>query len=209
MTATSTAMFGLRPDLPVVVVSSRTEWRLWLEREHAESTGVWVVTTKKGSLKSTDEYVSARDLNEECLCFGWIDSKPGKVDDQRTALLCTPRRPTSGWSLVNKTRIEQLIAGGRMAEAGLKAINDAKVDGSWQKLDGVDALEVPDDLERELGRFEHAAAAFAAFPPSARRGILEWIAQAKTDSTRTKRIQETASLADQNIRANQWRQPAK
>jgi uncharacterized protein YdeI (YjbR/CyaY-like superfamily) len=36
--------------------------------------------------------------------------------------------------------------------------------------------------------------------------VLEWIAQAKTAPTRAKRIDETARLAEENKRANQWRQ---
>ena len=95
----------------------------------------------------------AVDLNEECLCFGWIDSKPGKVDGQRTALLCTPRKPGSGWSKVNKHRLERLLAETRVAPAGLLAIEAAKADGSWSKLDAVDALDVPDDLATALAAY--------------------------------------------------------
>jgi hypothetical protein len=35
--------------------------------------------------------------------------------------------------------------------------------------------------------------------------ILEWIVTAKRPQTRAKRVQETARLAAQNVRANQWR----
>ena len=81
---------SLKPDLPLVMVPSRQEWRAWLSENYASSQGVWVVTYKKSSSGAGAAYVSARDINEECLCFGWIDSKPGKIDEQRTALLCTP-----------------------------------------------------------------------------------------------------------------------
>ncbi len=198
------AEFGLRPDLPVVAVTSRRDWREWLEREHARSKGVWVVTTKKAALGPGNEYVRARDLNEECVCFGWIDSKPGRIDERRTALLCTPRRPGSGWSKVNKDRLTRLLADDLVAPPGLAAIEQARTDGSWNKLDAVDALVVPDDLATELAGFPSARTNFDAFPPSARRGILDWIAQAKTEPTRAKRVAETARLADRNERANQW-----
>ncbi len=42
-----------------------------------------------------------------------------------------------------------------------------------------------------------------AFPPSARRAILQWIDAAMKPETRAKRIAETARLANQNVRANQ------
>jgi len=91
--------------------------------------------------------------------------------------------------------------------AGLEAIRNAKANGSWTRLDEASALIVPDDLAEALDRHPPAASHFAAFPPSARRGILEWIASAKTDRTRTRRINETASRASDNQRANQWRKP--
>ncbi len=165
------------------------------------------MTYKKASVATGHEYVSARDLNEECLCFGWIDSKPGKVDERRTALLCTPRKPGSGWSKVNKDRLEPLLDSGLVAPAGLAAIERAKADGSWSKLDSIDALTVPDDLAAALAGYPNATANFEGFPPSARRGILEWIAGAKREPTRAKRVEQTAKLAEQNIRANQWPRP--
>jgi uncharacterized protein YdeI (YjbR/CyaY-like superfamily) len=194
----------LRPSLTIVEVLSRAQWRAWLQANHATSTGVWAVTVKKAALTDREEYVSAVDLNEECLCFGWIDSRPGKVDERRTALLCTPRKPGSGWSKVNKDRLTSLLERRLVAPAGLAAIEAAKADGSWSRLDHVDSLEVPDDLAAALDEMPPAAEHFGGFPPSTRRGILEWIAAAKTETTRVKRIDETARLAQRNERANQW-----
>jgi uncharacterized protein YdeI (YjbR/CyaY-like superfamily) len=159
---------------------------------------------KKGALRPGEVYVSAQDLCEECLCVGWIDSKPGRVDDRRTALLCTPRKPGSGWSKLNKDRLERLLADGLVLPAGQAAIDAAKADGSWSKLDHVDELVVPDDLAAALDGYTTARSNFDAFPPSTRRGILEWIMQARTEPTRAKRVDETARLAAENLRANQW-----
>jgi uncharacterized protein YdeI (YjbR/CyaY-like superfamily) len=195
---------ALRPNLPLVEVTTRQAWRDWLATEHDRSAGVWAVTLKKSALAPGEEYVSPRDLSEECLCVGWIDSKPGKVDHRTTALLCTPRKPGSGWSKLNKDRLERLLADGLVRPAGIAIVDAAKADGSWAMLDEIDALTVPDDLAAALAAIESARHHFDAFPPSARRGILEWIAQAKTESTRTKRIDETARLAGENRRANQW-----
>lgn len=195
---------ALTPDLPLVEVASRDAWRRWLEANHGTSRGVWVVTRKKGSLGPGETWVGPRDLNEECLCFGWIDSRPATVDEARSALLCTPRKPGSGWSKVNKERLEALLAAGLVAPPGLAAIERAKADGSWSRLDEVDALAVPTDLAAALDRLPPARDNFDRFPPSTRKAILEWISQAKTDATRSRRIDETATLAQQNLRANQW-----
>jgi len=195
---------GLRPDLPLVEATTRRAWRRWLEVEHGRSAGVWAVTLKKAALGIDDEYVGPVDLNEECLCFGWIDSRPARIDDRFTALLCTPRRPESGWSKVNKDRFERLAAAGLVAPAGLAAAERARRDGSWSRLDDVDRLEVPHDLAAALLARPPARPNFDRFPPSARRGILEWIGSARTPATRAKRIDETARLAQEDRRANQW-----
>jgi uncharacterized protein YdeI (YjbR/CyaY-like superfamily) len=84
-------------------------------------------------------------------------------------------------------------------------VERAKLDGSWTKLDAVEDLQVPDDLRHALDALPLAAQNFDAFPRSAKRGILEWIVNAKTPATRAKRVAETARLASQNERANQWR----
>lgn len=182
---------------------SRAAWRKWLEKHHADAAGVWLISYKKHVGKPRVEYDEAV---EEALCFGWIDSKPGKLDDERTMLWFSPRKPRSGWCKSNKERIERLIAEGLMAPAGLAKIEAAKVDGSWTKLDAVEMLEVPADLAAELAKYGEAAAHFEAFPRSVRRGILEWIVQAKKAETRSRRIEETARLAAENKRANQWRE---
>jgi uncharacterized protein YdeI (YjbR/CyaY-like superfamily) len=195
---------ALQPDLPLVEVSSRAQWRAWLEAHQEQTTGVWVVTRKRDSLGDGVEFVSARDLNEECLCFGWIDSRPAKVDEHRSALLCTPRKSRSGWSKVNKDRLEHLFAAGLVAPRGAALIAAAKADGSWSKLDDVDGLVEPADLVAALEAAGDARRHWNAFPPSARRGILEWILSAKRPETRATRVAETARLAAQNERANQW-----
>ena len=195
---------SLRPSLPLVRVGSRAAWRHWLAANHETSAGVWAVTRKKAALRDGDAFVSARDLSEECLCFGWIDSRPAKIDTEHSALLCTPRKPASGWSKLNKDRVRDLLSRDLMAPAGLAAIERAKENGAWSRLDAISALEVPGDLAMALKRLPGAAAHFDAFPPSVRRGILEWIGLAKTDATRSKRVAETARLAQENKRANQW-----
>lgn len=181
---------------------TRAEWRAWLQAHHATSKGVWLVFNKKTSGKP---HLSYDEQVEEALCFGWVDSKPGKVDEHRSSLYFAPRKAGSGWSRPNKERVERMIAQGLMAPAGLSKIEAAKRDGSWSKLDAVESLEVPLDLAKELRRYPNAKHNFEAFPRSVKRGILEWIVQAKKPETRARRVEETARLAEQNLRANQWR----
>lgn len=191
-----------KPPANSVHSKSRAAWRTWLHKHHEQEMGVWLISYKKATGKARMEY---EDIVEEALCFGWIDSTARTLDDERTMLYVAPRKKGSGWSRPNKERIERLLAAGLMEPAGLARIQAAKRDGSWSKLDSVEALEVPRDLATALARYKEAAANFEAFPRSAKRGILEWIVNARKPETGQKRIDETARLAARNERANQWR----
>ncbi len=181
---------------------TRAEWRNWLKQNHGRAEGVWLVSYKKGSGKPRLEYDEAV---EEALCFGWIDSKPNKLDDERSMLWFAPRKAGAGWSKINKARVEKMIEASRMTPAGLAKIEAAKRDGSWNALDAIETLEIPPDLAAALAATPNAEQYFDAFPRSVKRAILEWIANAKKPETRAKRVEETARLAAENIRANQWR----
>lgn len=182
---------------------TRVAWRAWLEDNHTRPDGVWLITFKKNTGQPRVEYDEAV---EEALCFGWVDSKANTLDEQRSLLWFGPRKARTGWSKSNKERVERMLAAGLMAPAGLAKIEAAKADGSWSKLDAVEALEIPPDLAEALAAYPTAAANFDAFPRSAKRGILEWIVNARKPETRAHRIAETARLAEDNVRANQWRQ---
>jgi len=190
------------PPINSIQPADRAAWRAWLEQHHMRKEGVWLITYKKASGKPILSYDEAV---EEALCFGWVDSKGRALDDERTMLWYAPRKAGTGWSRPNKERIERLMAAGLMAPAGLAKIEAAKKDGSWSLLDAVEDLTVPPDLQAALDEYPSAAKHWEAFPRSAKRGILEWIATAKRAETRAKRIAETARLAEDNVRANQRR----
>jgi uncharacterized protein YdeI (YjbR/CyaY-like superfamily) len=187
-----------------LTVESREGWRAWLGEHHASAPGVWLVIFKKGGGRP---HVAYDDIVEEALAHGWVDSRPRKLDDERSQLLVTPRKPKSNWSRVNKERVERLTAAGAMTPAGRAAVETAKRNGAWTALDAVETLQEPDDLVAALDAIPDARRFWDAFPRSTKRGILEWIANAKQAETREGRIAETARLAAENIRANQWRQP--
>jgi uncharacterized protein YdeI (YjbR/CyaY-like superfamily) len=184
---------------------SLQEWRDWLAAHHTRPSGVWLVTWRAGS---SGPRITYEESVEQALCFGWVDSKGRALDAERTMLWFAPRKRRSGWSRPNMIRVERLTAAGLMAPAGLAAVEAAKADGSWTLLDDVEDLVVPDDLAAAFAAHPPAAAHWEAFPRSAKRGILEWIVQAKRPETRARRIAETAERAAVNERANQWRPKA-
>lgn len=182
-------------DAPLVDFQDRATWRAWLEANHASSTGIWLVMNRREARANLYEAAV-----EEALCFGWIDSTAGRVDDERSKLYFAPRKPSSGWAATNKARLERLLANGRVAPAGLAAIERAKANGSWAILDSVERLEVPRDLAAALDAQPPAAANFAAWPPSIRKQALGTLAYARRPETRQARIVKLAEAAERNER---------
>jgi len=170
-----------------LTVESRAEWRAWLSEHHATTPGIWLITYKKGR---GGPHVAYDDIVEEALAHGWVDSQPRKLDDQRSQLLITPRKRASNWSRINKQRVERLIRSGLMTPAGMAAVEAAKRNGAWTALDAVEDLHEPEELRAALDADPAARRHWEAFPRSTKRGILEWIGNAKRPETRDKRIGE-------------------
>jgi len=191
-----------QPPENAVHPKTRAEWRAWLQENHDRGEGIWVIRYKKVSGKP---FIAVSEVIEEAICYGWIDSLPRKLDKERTMLYFAPRKERSNWSALNKSRARKMIEAGLMTPAGLGKIQSAKKDGSWNALDAVEALVIPPDLDEAFDRHPSSKEHFEAFPRSVKRGILEWIVNAKRPTTREKRVEETARLAAENIRANQWR----
>ncbi|MGL5064961.1 MAG: YdeI/OmpD-associated family protein [Microcoleus sp.] len=181
--------------LDTVYASDRAIWRQWLEQNHQNSLGVWLVYYKINSGKPSIIYSEAV---KEALCFGWIDSKVQSLDAERYRQIFTPRKPKSGWSKLNKQYIEESIACGQMTDAGLAKIAAAKQDGSWTLLDEIEALILPPDLKQALEANTNANTYFAAFNNSSKKAIIRWIQSAKRPETRLNRIEKTVSYAAQN-----------
>ncbi len=123
-------------NIEQVEVKTRSDLREWLEKNHLREKGIWLITYKKAH----KYYLSYPDIVQECLCFGWIDSLPRKLDETRTMLYISSRKKGSNWSRVNKNYIEKLQQLKLLQTAGLQVIEQAKKDGSWSFLDDVEAL---------------------------------------------------------------------
>ncbi len=193
---------SLRDKYPRVEFNDRHAWREWLATHHETSLGVWLVTFKKTSGKSRMNY---EDAVEEALCFGWVDSTANRVDESRSMLLYTPRKPGSGWSRPNKKRIDWLIASALMMPAGQAKIDAAKADGSWQILDAVEDLIVPDDLSAALASSPAARQGFERLPKSIQKPLLQWVYTAKRPETRARRIAEIVDASVDGRNPLEWK----
>jgi len=174
-----------------VEVASVEELHAWLEAHHGQTEAVWLVTFKK---VVPHKYLSTTQVLDELVASGWIDGIRRAVDDERTMQLISVRR-TQPWAKTYRDRAEGLIDEGRMKPAGLASVDLAQSTGAWEAMADVDALVIPADLQLALVRATPAWAEFQAFPPSVTRNILRWIATAKTEPTRAKRIGLTVAEA--------------
>lgn len=185
-------------EVPTAYAETPEEWRAWLAAHHAAERAVWLVYFKQSSGRARLSYDQAVC---EALCFGWVDSIGRAADAERTQLYFARRKPGSGWARTNKARIEVLRRDGRMHPAGEAVIAAAVADGSWTLLDDVENLIVPPDLQAGFDRFVGARELWDAFPPSARRAMLDWLVHAKRPDTRARRIDQIAQQASLGVRA--------
>jgi len=185
-------------DFPIYHPADRAAWRTWLAANHDTARGVWVASWRNSSERDRVPY---EDLVEEAICFGWIDSTVNSLDPERGLQLMTPRKPRSGWTRLNRQRVADLEAQGRMTDAGLRVVEAAKGNGSWTIYDAVEDLIEPDDLAEALDASPAARTAWDGFPPSARKQMLWWIISARKPETRAGRIAKAASEAASGRRA--------
>lgn len=176
---------------------SLADWRLWLKDNCQSEKSVWLIIHKKNSAKHSFVISEAID---EALCFGWVDSKSNSRDADSYYVYFARRNPKSNWSRINKEKIQNLANQNRLTAEGKAMIQIAKETGTWDALNDVENLIIPDDLQEAFDRYKEAATHFENFPRSIKRGTLEWIFNAKRPATRAKRINETAERADLNLK---------
>jgi uncharacterized protein YdeI (YjbR/CyaY-like superfamily) len=170
----------------------RRAWRTWLEKNHATHAGFWMVYYKNHTGKKGIDYDAAV---EEALCFGWIDSLIHRVDDARYARKFTPRTNAAHWSAINLERVKRMKAAGLMKPAGLARLGKgvkAYVPLMQRELD------IPKELQRALARNVRARTNFERLAPGYRRHYIGWIATAKKDETRARRVRQAISLLAAN-----------
>ncbi|MGA2768221.1 MAG: YdeI/OmpD-associated family protein [Candidatus Bathyarchaeia archaeon] len=180
-------------------VSVRDDWRSWLRENHDVKREVWLIYYKKHTGKPSIPY---DDSVEEALCFGWVDSIVKKIDDAKYARKFTSRRSRSRWSEANKKRVEKMISEGKMTEAGLATIREAKHSGEWFKIPVSvhyrKKLEIPSYLKDALAANEKASNNFNKLAKSYKRNFVAWIDSAKKEETRRKRLAEAIKLLERN-----------
>ena len=179
-------------DDPTALFDSQEAWRDWLDKQHSESSGVWVRIAKKGSRHPTVSYAEALDV---AICYGWIDGLKRPLDDEFWLQRFTPRRGKSKWSQVNVTKATALIASGLMQPAGRRQVELAKADGRWEAAyPSHSTATVPDDLAAALDAEPEARAFFENLNSTNRYAILYRVQDAKRPETRASRIAKFVAM---------------
>jgi uncharacterized protein YdeI (YjbR/CyaY-like superfamily) len=161
------------------------DFRRWLEKNHAKVAELSVGFHKRGSGRPSVTWPEAVD---EALCFGWIDGVRHRIDETSYRIRFTPRKPRSIWSNVNVKRVAALKKLGRMAPAGLAAF--AKAD---PKKSGIYAYERSHPIlgaayEKTFKANKKAWTFFKAQAPWYQRTLTHWVASAKQEETRLRRL---------------------
>ena len=183
---------------PLLYFKNHIEWRNWLHENHAIHSAVELIFYK---VDSEMESMRWEEAVKVAICYGWIDSTVRKLDEERRKQTFTPRKDKSVWSKVNKNYIIELIENGLMHESGLRKIEIAKQNGSWESLDAVENLEIPDDLQIEFDKNKIAFENYNNFSKTYRKSYLYWLNQAKRLETRQNRINEIISLCERNLKS--------
>lgn len=171
---------------------SLARWHTWLQENHDQSSGVWLVFYKKESGKPTLSY---EESVEEALSFGWIDSVIKKIDEHSYMRKFTPRKDGSNWSDSNKKRVKKLIKEGRMTEIGMAKVEIAKQNGEWDKPSQPrPQFVMHEKFQAALEQHPKAKEFFNSLNKADRQQYIYWVASAKREETREKRIKESLEL---------------
>lgn len=184
-------------DLASVQPRSRKAWRTWLEKNHASSSGIWLVYAKKHTGIPSLSY---NDAVEEALCFGWIDSLLHPIDDNLYKQIFTPRKEKSLWSALNRKRVERLAAGGLMTAAGIKLIDLAKKSGTWEAHAPSETLTMPAELKKALNANASAKQNWPTYTESQRKMFLYMVNGAKRPETRATRVARVIEIVSKKMR---------
>ncbi len=184
-----------------VYFGSPEEFRAWLEVHHASAAELWVGFHKRATGRPSMTWPQSVD---EALCFGWIDGLRKSVDAARYKIRFTPRRPTSNWSAINVARAAELVAERRMRAPGLLAYENRREDRTARYAYEQEGARLSETHERDFRRDPKAWAFYQAQPPWYRRTTGWWVASAKREETRERRLRELMARS----REGRWIGPA-
>jgi uncharacterized protein YdeI (YjbR/CyaY-like superfamily) len=185
-------------EKPLLYFKHHSELRAWLQENHNNYKGVYLVFYK---VASAEESMRWEEAVKVALCFGWIDSTVKSLGNGKRQQYFSPRNPKSVWSALNKKYLKALFADNLMHPKGIASIEIAKENGSWTALDDVENLIIPKELQDAFDKNTIAYENYLNFAKSYKKSYLYWLSQGKREATRQKRLTEIISLCERNIKS--------
>lgn len=169
-----------------VPFANAAAFRRWLEKNHDKKAELWM---KLNSKHVKPRGITWEEAVEEALCFGWIDSKSQRIDENSRRQRWTPRKPGSNWSKINIALVEKLVAEGRMTPAGLAAFDKRRPEQSGvYSYENRHEIALPAEFVARLAAEPKASAFWDVATPSYRASTIYWVMSAKQEATREKRM---------------------
>lgn len=178
------------------------DWRNWLIVNSNKSSGIWLIYYKVNTPKYNLSWSEAVD---EALCFGWIDSRKKKIDNERYMQFFSKRKSNSLWSKVNKEKIKLLDINGKITNEGYRVIDISKQNGMWDLSDKIENCVLPSLLQLEFIKNNDIKSAFMSLTNSKQKQILLWLYSAKRNDTLRSRVIKLVESLCKNELPNQFR----
>ena len=181
-----------REGEPILAFKNTHDLEAYLEGEPRASKGFWLKLSKVGAVEAT---INKADAIEVALCWGWIDGKLGRLDEQYFLVRMTPRRSGSRWSAKNRETADRLLLQRRLRPAGVAEVEAAKSDGRWEAAyPSQGKAAVPEDFEAALKSHEAAKRFFETLDRGNRYSIIYRVNTAKRPETRVRRIAQFVEM---------------
>lgn len=174
-----------------LTIYSAKEFRAWLVKNHKKESKVAVVVHKKHTGKSAPTH---REVIEEAICFGWIDTTIKRLDEDTFVRHFSKRNENSKWSDNTLSYAKRLLKEGKMKAQGIhfyklglaKPTHDHGIPKN---------PDMPLELKKALAKNAKAKKGFEKFSPSTRRMYYRWILNGKQAATREKRVARVVGAA--------------
>lgn len=176
---------------------TQTDFRKWLEENHASESELLVGFYKVGTGKPSMSWSESVD---QALCFGWIDGVRRKVDEESYSIRFTPRRPHSNWSAVNIEKVRVLAEKGLMKPEGLAAFAKRKEEKSAIYAYENEAKQFSDEFEKRFKTNEKAWEFFESQANWYKKQMTGWVMSAKQEATREKRLEKLLAASEKSAR---------
>ncbi len=186
--------------MPIATITAykTSDFRAWLKKHHKKEHKVRVILHKRHTGKGAPTH---RELIEEAICFGWIDTTIKRIDENTFVRNFSKRTKNSRWSDNTLSYAKRLIKEKKMSGEGMRFYKLGVARPTHDHGIPKDP-PMPTELKKALSKDKVAKKNFDAYPPSTKKMLYRWFLHAKLPETRQKRvlrIVQGASKGERNI----------